>query len=376
MAEMDAESYKQLTGESNSELRLLLKNGRIFTPFISDVDISDGQKEVVTAPLWSNSQASLYLVYTSSYQNSNQKRYYYEVYNTASNLIIAEPQFSVAYGDSVGSGSDRGTNNIDDYPTKAVYKQYKQLLLDAGDNTFTFKNLETSDHIYVVNVNRSRFKDKIDTSNWQLSISSLTSVGSSSISSSSNVITLIDDSGQSSTEYTVGGGRVYNVVSGSVVDGAYTGDSTPWGLFYPDQGVIVLNGKALDASASFYTNRSPSTSSINQNNAFRLFTSISGAMSYNSASYGFEGRTSEVISSTYYFVRLYNGEYNYSNNPTFTTGSLGVIKYARMVNDPSVYPTTIGLYDNNVNLLAVAKLSKPIEKSFEKEIVIKVKLDF
>lgn len=376
MAEMDAESYKQLTGDSNSELRLILKNGRIFTPFVPDVDVSDGQKEVVTAPLWSNSQASLYLVYTSSYQNSNQKRYYYEVYNTASNLIIAEPQFSVAYGDSVGSGSDRGTNNIDDYPTKAIYKQYKQLLLDAGENIFTFKNSETSEHIYVVNVNRSRFKDKVDTSNWQLSISTLTGPGSSSISASSNVITLIDDSGQSSTEYTVGGGRVFNVVSGTVTDGVYTSDSTPWGLFYPDQGVIVLNGKALDASASFYTNRSPSTSSINQNNAFRLFTSISGAMAYNSASYAFEGRTSEVVSSTYYFVRLYNGEYNYSTNPTFVTGSLGVIKYARMVNDPSVYPTTIGLYDDNTNLLAVAKLSKPIEKSFEKEIVIKVKLDF
>lgn len=366
----------ELFGNSSSEVRLALKNGRIFTPFVDDIDVSDGQKEVVTAPLWSDNQASIYQVFTSSNQSVNQKRYYYEVYNGVSTNINSEPQFSVAYGDLVGSGSDRGVGNIDDLPTKAIYKQYKQLLLDPGTNVFTFENGETSEHVYVLNINRARFKDKVDTNNWQLSIGKLNANTSSSISTGADVITLIDDSGESTTEYTAGGGRVFNVRSGSITNGVFTGNTTPWGLFYPDSGIIVLNGKALDASASFNTNRSPSTASINQNNAFRLFTSISGALSFNSASYAFQGRTSEVVNSTYYFVRLYNGEYNYSTNPTFVTGSLGVIKYARMVNDPSVYPTTIGLYDENTNLLAIAKLSKPIEKSFEKEVVIKVKIDF
>jgi hypothetical protein len=44
--------------------------------------------------------------------------------------------------------------------------------------------------------------------------------------------------------------------------------------------------------------------------------------------------------------------------------------------DPQSYVTTIGLYDDDEQLLAVAKLSKPVRKSFEKELVIKVKLDF
>lgn len=366
----------ELFGNSSSEVRLTLKNGRIFTPFVDDIDVSDGQKEVVTAPLWSNSQASIYQIYTSSNQSANQKRYYYEVYNGISTDVNSIPQFSVAYGDLVGSGSDRGTGNIDDYPTKAIYKQYKQLLLDAGTNVFTFRNGETSEYVYVLNINRARYKDRVDTNNWQLSIGKLAATTSASISTDADIITLIDDSGESSTEYFSGAGRVFNIRSGSITNGIYTADTTPWGLFYPDSGIIVLNGKALDASASFGTNRSPSTASINQNNAFRIFTSISGAMKFNTASYGFQGRTSEVVNSTYYFVRLYNGEYNYSTNPTFTTGSLGIVKYARMINDPSVYPTTIGLYDDNTNLLAIAKLSKPIEKSFEKEVVIKVKIDF
>jgi hypothetical protein len=350
-------------------------SGRTFTPFVEDIDISQNQKEVVTAPIWSEQQSALYAIYTSSQQNSNQKRYYYEVYNTSSNIIGSQPQFSVAYGDYPGSGSDRGTGNIDDLPTKAIYSQYTQLLLDPGVKYFTFKNNETSEYVYVINVNRARYKDRIDTNSWQLSIGKLNANGSSSIASPSDVITLIDDSGEATTDYIYGAGRVYNIVSGNISNGVYTGDNTPWGLFYPDHGIMVLNGKALDASASFNIKRTPSTSSVNQNNAFRLFTSISGAMVYDTSSYGFEGRTSEIINSTYYFVRLYNGEYNYTTNPTFLSGSFGGIRYPNMFNDPVVYLTTIGLYDNRKNLLAVAKLSQPIQKSFEKEVVIKVKLD-
>lgn len=366
----------EITAAELAQFSKTLRMGRTTTPFIEDTDILDGQREIITAPLWSNNQSSLFTIFTSSAQSANQKRYYYEVMNTSSNLVSAETQFSVAYGDSPGSGSDRGTGNIDDYPTKAIYKQYKQLLLNENESIFKFKNDETSEYIYVINVNRTRYKDRMDTNTWQLSISKLTAAGSSSISTGADVITLIDDSGTSTLEYTTGGNRSYYVRSGSITNGIYTADTTPWGNYYPDSGVIVLNGKALDASASFNTNRSPSTGSIHQQNALRLFTSISGAMSYNSASYSFLGRTSEVITSKYYFVRLFNGEHNYSTNPTFVTGSFGVLKYRSMINDPVVYITTIGLYDDNANLLAIAKLSKPVAKSFDKEVVVKVKIDY
>ena len=348
-----------------------------FTPFVEDRDVLGGQKEIVTAPLWSDAQASLIRIFTSSYQSSNQKRYYYEVYNSASVDANAEPQFSVAYGDTKGSGSDRGTGNIDDLPTRSIYGQYRQLLLDAGTNLFTFSNGETSEYVYIININRARFKDKVDTDNWQLSIGKLNSTTTSaSITTGNDVFTLIDDSGASTIEYTQQGGRVYNIRSGSIANGINTSDTTPWGLFYPDNGIIVLNGKALDASASFGTKRTPSTASINQNNAFRVFTSISGAIAFNTSSFAFQGRTSEVVSSLYYYVRLYNGEYNYSTNPTFLTGSTSGVKYQSMFIDPSVYVTSIGLYDDNQELLAVAKLSKPIQKTFEKEIVVKVKIDW
>lgn len=355
-------------------IRKSLRNGKTFTPFVDDTDVSPNQKEVVTAPLWSNAKSTLTAIYTSSAQSDNQKRYYYEVFNSQSNLQGAAAQFSVAYGDALASGSSTGSfgQNLYDYPTKAVYAQYRQLLLNAGDTLFTFSNGETSDYIYVINVNRARFKDRMDTKNWQLTIGSLNANGTYN---GGSVVTLIDDATSSTTELSQQGGRVYNVRSGSITNGVFNGDTTPWGLFYPDHGVIVLNGKALDASASFATPRTPATAS-GDDSAFRIFTSISGAIAANSTLYGFQGRTSEVISSTYYFVRLYNGEYNYSTNSSFVTGSTGVVKYDSMVTDPNVYVTTVGLYDDNQELLAVAKLSKPIKKAFDRELVIKVKLDY
>ena len=146
-----------------------------FKPFIDGTDVSPNQKEVVTAPLWSKSQASLFSIFTSSAQSVNQKRYYYEVFNSQSSVQGAEAQFSVAYGDLVGSGSSTGSadQNLYDYPTKAVYTQYRQLLLPTNQTAFTFENGETSEYVYVVNVNRARFKDKIDTKSWQLSIGKL-----------------------------------------------------------------------------------------------------------------------------------------------------------------------------------------------------------
>ncbi len=42
--------------------------------------------------------------------------------------------------------------------------------------------------------------------------------------------------------------------------------------------------------------------------------------------------------------------------------------------DPQTYITTIGLYNDANELIAVAKTSQPIVKSFDKEVLIKVKL--
>ena len=100
------------------------------------------------------------------------------------------------------------------------------------------------------------------------------------------------------------------------------------------------------------------------------------ASQYISASTYFAARSEEKVTSTHYFVRVTNKNFNFSNNPTFVTGSTGTFKHASMLRNPSVYVTTIGMYDDNNRLVAVAKLSKPLLKSFNREALVKVKLDY
>jgi hypothetical protein len=198
-----------------------------------------------------------------------------------------------------------------------------------------------------------------------------------SVTLGTRVVTLIDDS--SIKAASVGSsGKVLNIVSGSVNGGVHN-PSNPvyFGLVYPDYGTMILDGKMLDQHLGFVTNVS---SSSEGNNHFALHHSISGSALFTNPAtsdpYGFIARNSEKVTSTHYFVRIKNAEYNFSNNPSYVTGSVGELSQTTFVNDPKTYITTVGLYNDNQELLAVAKLSKPLLKSFSRESLIRVKLDF
>ena len=84
----------------------------------------------------------------------------------------------------------------------------------------------------------------------------------------------------------------------------------------------------------------------------------------------------EALSSDFIFVRARNNEFNYSENPSFISGSTGEIVFNSFINNPQTYITTVGLYNDSNELLAVAKLSRPLPKDFTKELLVRVKLDF
>jgi hypothetical protein len=155
-----------------------------------------------------------------------------------------------------------------------------------------------------------------------------------------------------------------------------------WGLFYPDMGIILLNPDALAAKVNSNLGAaSGSIPGVYHNNStsasVRVGTSGSLALLQALASGSdFQVRRTENVSTSHYFVRANNREFNFSNNPSFTTGSVGEFVQMTFERDPKVYITTVGLYDDANELLAVAKTSKPIQKSFDKEVAIKVKLDF
>ena len=90
----------------------------------------------------------------------------------------------------------------------------------------------------------------------------------------------------------------------------------------------------------------------------------------------FKLNAQETITSDYVFCRARNSEFNYSSNPSYISGSTGEVVHNTFINNPQTYVTTVGMYNDANELVAVAKLSKPLLKNFTKESLIRVKLDF
>jgi hypothetical protein len=358
-------------GEQISTDITTVTNG-IYKKFGS-IDKVTNRTEVVTSGIWSGDAGSLTTFYTSSTQSSSVSgRYYLDVYNENATSSSAEVQFSIAYGHINGGGAPTlDQTDSSTLPTKAIYSQFRNLLLDSGDTNFSVYNGSTAggkdlDDIFAINVNRARYKEQLDPGNIQLNLKN-----------GDTIISLIDDSGQ--TEAVGASGRVFNMVSGALnigtanegtISSVTASNGQGWGLFYPDAGIMLLNPMAVSAGLGVvFVSSSAADTYSNVANNMKLYQSIS-------ASADFQARRTENVSTSHYFVRANNREFNFSNNPTFVTGSVGQFVQSTFERDPKVYITSVGLYDDANELLAVAKTSKPIEKSFDKEVAIKVKLDF
>jgi hypothetical protein len=182
-----------------------------------------------------------------------------------------------------------------------------------------------------------------------------------------------------STATYIGTSRVYQLLSGSfnsIRSTTYT-NSGSYGLMIPDEGLIILNPRALSLTVALgglnvaWNSQASSTSyTFNPNNRkmFELLSSSSLAQSFRLQNY-------ETISSRYFFVRVKNGEYNYTTNPT-VIDSNGNLLYTSLIYNPQTFITSVGLYNNSGDLVAVAKLNKPLVKDFTKELLLRVKLDF
>jgi hypothetical protein len=339
----------------------------IYKNFTAD-DIVPGDVQTISQPIWSenmnpysSSWASGIGFFTSSTQLSQSGDYYMNVYHRNPQIDPnAQIQFAIAYGNRNGSGSvgDANTvgNNANDTPSRAIYAQYRNMLLPPTDTVFSFGGTDSSE-IVVINIARSRFRQKIDPGNWELRL------GSGSANWASSYSSFVDNSGASDSYTVNAAGRVFGIFSGS---GGVTQSNTQYGLFYPDQGVFVFHAGLLRANLGMPFN---SASAVQARNHVTMSLRVSGS-NY------FAARSEEKVSSTHYFVRITNKQFNFSNNPTFVTGSSGTFLHASMLRNPSVYITTIGMYDDRNRLVAVAKLSKPLLKSFNREALIKVKLDY
>ena len=350
-------------------------------------DIVTNVKDIVSSGMWADGDGTLTAFYTSSTQSSSNHQYYLDVYaaDPQSNST-AKSQFSVAYGHFNGSGSAGAVGVAGNRASAAIYRQLANTLLGPNESKFKFAASDgahtTPEFVYAISIARQQLREKMDPGNWELHLSGSGS-GSGATGHPSGLLKFIDDSGATTSPTVNQGGRVFNIVSGSIATGKAIIKSTAaaqpgggYGLFYPDLGILIFNGPVLNASASLGTGAEATPtgstnlrSNVDGNNNIKFSAAIHSGSK-------FQSRREEIITSQHYFCRVPNREYNFSSNPTFTSGSNGDFKVPTFYKNPKSFITQIGLYNDNNELLAIAKLSKPLLKTYSREAIIKVKLDF
>ena len=325
---------------------------------------------IVTSGVWQDGASSINTFFSSSTQYTNTGDYNIDVYRyNPSNNASASVQFGVVYGHKEGSGSLGTKGATGDRTTAAAFGQFNNLINPPETTNFTFQNNTTAKQFYAISVNRARMREAIEPGGWELHLGN----------GATGKVKLIDDSSAN-----VGGNTFernfspeYNIVSGTLVGGtvintvAGSEDSTmgSYGTFYPTLGTFILNPERLSGAPLGLLTASGSNTD-NRNNR-KLFNSIV------SGSY-FQMKRKEDISSVHYFIRATSNNFNATTNETYYTQSVAGIKQIipGMQSDPKTYITTVGLYNDVPELLAIAKLSRPILKSRSREALIKVKLDF
>jgi hypothetical protein len=334
-------------------------NSGIYKRF-GEYDKVNAKVEVVTTGLWTDDESELTTFLTDADQISSPSGdYYFNVYSAAD----GEVEFAVAYGnvDGLGSKSLDVAPNDSTLATKGTYSQYRSMLLSEIQDKFEFPlqagGTIPSDSIWVINISRSRYREEMDAGNWSLTLGG---------------VTFIDDSGKKFGDTYGKAGRVFRVVEGDLLLGTqdeaeitseYAGGQG-YGYFYPDRGILILNPIAMTAKGAI---AAPDLGVDSEKQNQQLLVDALAT---------FQARRTEKISTQHFFVRATNREYNYSNNPTYVDRTTGRFAEPSFEADPRTFITTVGLYNDSNEMIAVAKTSQPIPKSFDKETLIKVKLSF
>ena len=339
--------------------------------------------EKVTSPYFSNGATTLSTPITTSLTDTNET-YFFGISNSTTATV---EEFNVAFGSSRGVGAKVEANTKSE--TEAIYKQFAGLLLAPTEVTGGFHisspgsagivSSGKDQEIFILNSRRSNMKDRLNKGTWQINLS-----GSLSTGLGAPILHLKDDSVNNSPTSTPVGDR-YNVVSCSEAGVIATAATvTNFGFFYPDMGIIVLSQHEL--SGSIPGNTSNIDDVVEFNNSNHNGFGISAGTNENkkfglklinclvSGSLKFRDEEDQV--SAQYFCRVRSGQMNFSNNPTFVSGSLNELRQSTMKGNPTTFISSVQLYNDAGEMVAVGNLSTPLKKNFSSEATIKVKLTY
>lgn len=278
--------------------------------------------------------------------------------------------FDITFGVRSGSFSPV-TQSVEKF---RIYKEMAQTLLgfDVTGNVknFVINGSTVADKLLFVNFSRLLTKDGIK-------IATVTSsLGTGSWTTPFSGLAQITDNSTGISDTTVNNdspvGQYWYLYTGS----AYATTDRVGMVFY-QQGIMVLNvGASLFGSLAYSSSTAnPAGGYLSGSNLFSTGTITEISDGFRRTVNNLQFQNTVQVNSTIYNCQIGMNQYNYSSNVTYTSASQIVVK-SNVQDTPVTYITTVGLYDNDDQLLAVAKLSEPLRKTSSDSINLRVRLDY
>jgi len=283
-----------------------------------------------------------------------------------------------------------------------IYNQMAQVLM-GYDHTGSVQEFDEDGNIlaggtklrevFFLNFSRLLTKDEIKKGTFELEIGVKDGYSQDGHTPFSRRIKLTDASG-SNGYFTNSPAGEYGVLFAQTTDGSTAringetvgtvGTHPACGLLFYQAGIAVVSGSVFnDAADGGILHDSNATTQTLGSTTFGPsgFNHITGSEISVSADairnkiYNLQFNNTTELNSTIYFCRANHNEFNYSANPTYLSGSKIRVK-TNSTDNPVSYITTVGLYNDNNELMAVAKLSEPLKKTPDTEFTLRTRLDY
>lgn len=280
--------------------------------------------------------------------------YFQTIYDASPTSSLSTPLFDVTFGYSTGSTYNVGVTTTSSQTEKVkIYREMASLLLGNADSVFNINSTDRREAIFIL-FKRGIAKDEIKKGSVNIVINS----------AAPTQYTASDAGANATFKQSLGG---------DYAPLKYNGTGSEVGQVWYNAGIVVLHPDSAWGAIPVWS-ASMAKTLIN----------LQSSGSINQIVDGFRTHVEQIsihnqtnLQSTVYFCRAYNSEFNYSSNPTFVDSDKKIrVTSGSNVTQTRTYVTTVGFYDENDNLMAVAKVNKPVLKSPETEAIFKVRLDY
>lgn len=363
--------------------------------FYKSLDI--GKDVVATRTLLHEAIPLTGTIVSGTYGTANIKNYAHGMFQSVYDYPYLSSSANHIFDITVGVGAQSKLyGSVSNQKSKKlnIYNQMAQVLV-GYDHTGSIQRFDQDgdilaggaklDNVFFMNFSRLLTKDEIKKGTFQLDLG-VTPAYSQGGSVFTSRIQLTDASGSSGylVNSPVGEYGILYATQSAGTSVLAANQSYAVGLLFYQAGVAVVSSSVFnDAALGGILNNShghvlisgPSSTSEGISQGLTGSNIESLADNLRTRIYNLQFNNTVELNSSVYFCRVNHNEFNYSTNPTYLSGSKIRVK-TQSSDLPVSYITTVGLYNDNNELLATAKLSEPLKKSSDTEFTIRVRLDY